>query len=481
MNFRPVFFVVGILCIILSALMLIPSVLDFSNHHPDYKVFLSCSMLMLFIGGLLYLSFRNPLEHIDIKQAFFLTALSWVSICFFAAIPLYFSNINIPFVDAFFEVVSAITTTGSSVLKDLDHAPQGVLMWRGLLMGLGGIGIIVFAIAILPLLHVGGMQLFKTESSDISPKMFPRTAQIAAGIIIVYSLLVALCAGAFFYAGMSIFDAINHALGTVSTAGLSTHDQSFSYFENKSIHWIGSLFMLSGALPFLLYYRALKGEMKPFFQNEEVRFYLKLLVIAIMLVFVFRYFQENKPALDILREVVFNTTSLLTTTGYGVSDFTLWGAFPITLFAFLMLIGGCTGSTAGGIKAFRIKILTLFSQKQMKQLTEPQGVFIVQYNQKLVSDSVLSSVANYFFIYLAVFAFFWCSLALIGFDFLTAFGCVATSLGNVGPGLTPETGPLASWSSFPDSAKWLLSLAMIMGRLEILTVLIIMLPSFWKN
>ncbi|MGF1609498.1 MAG: TrkH family potassium uptake protein [Kiloniellales bacterium] len=477
---RPVLYTIGLLLSVIGAAMLVPAVVDAMAGNPDWQAFAISASITLFIAGSLTLGLMVKEVRLDLRQAFLLTALSWTVCAAFAALPFRLAQLKLDYADAFFEGVSGLTTTGSTVLVGLDGMPPGILLWRALLQWLGGLGIIAMAIAILPYLRVGGMQLFRTESSDRFEKILPRPGQYARAIATLYVALTSLCALAYWAGGMPGFDAITHAMTTLATGGYSTSDASMGHFQSATIQWTGVLFMLLGALPFVLYLRVIGLDFAALWRDGQVRALVAFLAAVTLLLALNLALTNDVPLLDALRLAAFNVVSVTTTTGFATADYGAWGSFALVLFFVLTFIGGCTGSTSGGIKIFRFQVLRLFVDRQMRRLYFPQGVVAQRYKGKPLPREVASSVVGFFFIYIMGFAVLTLALAATGLDLVTSTSGAATAIGNVGPGLGPIIGPAGNFSTLPDVAKWLLSAGMLLGRLELFTVLILLLPGFWR-
>ena len=465
----------------IAVAMCIPAIADATSGNSDWQVFAGSAMLTLFIGVLLMLTMRSTIRHISLHQAFVLTTLCWVITPTFAALPFSFSDLGLSYTDAFFEAMSGVTTTGATVITGLDSAPPGILLWRAILQWLGGIGIIAMAIAVLPMLRVGGMQLFHMESSDTSEKVLPRTAQITAWIAVIYLALTLLCALAYWLAGMDGFDAWAHAMTTIATGGFSTHDGSIGHFANPVIDAIATTFMLAGALPFVLYLRFLRGQRRALFTDSQVKLFALLVLAAVGITSLFLIISLEMGPISAIRYAAFNVISMMTGTGYATADFSQWGSFAIVLLFFIMFTGGCAGSTTCGLKVFRLQVLAGTAITQIRQLTQPHGVFITYYNGKPVPESVIDSVMSFFFLYVACFTGLAVALGLTGLDFLTAASGAASAIANVGPGLGPVIGPAGTFAPLGDAAKWILSAGMLLGRLELLTVLVLLAPAFWRR
>jgi len=481
MDLRPVFLIIGILLSALSVSMIVPAIVDALAGNPDWQVFAISAGVTLFVGVAMTLTTRSGGLHLSVRQAFVMTALSWLVMTFFAAIPLAFSELNLSFTDAFFEAMSGITTTGSTVITGLDSAPPGILLWRALLQWLGGIGIIVMAIAIFPMLRVGGMQLFRMESSDHSDKAMPRATQIAGSIGIIYLVLTFIWAVAYWLAGMSGFDAIAHAMTTIATGGFSTMDGSIGYLDNFSVDVIATLGMIMGSLPFILYLKVVQGNPTALWNDSQVQWFLSIVIGIVSAITIWLWLSGGHDPVQALRYSAFNVVSIITGTGYATSDYGLWGSFAVPVFFFIMFIGGCAGSTTCGIKIFRFQVLYSAARTQIHHLLQPHGVFIPHYNRRPISDEVIVSVLSFFFVFGLSFALLAMALGLLGLDFLTAISSAATAISNVGPALGPVAGPSGNFQSMPDAAKWLLSAGMLLGRLELFTVIVLFTRSFWRD
>ncbi|GLQ05352.1 TrkH family potassium uptake protein [Sneathiella chinensis] len=481
-NFRLISAITGMLLTVLGLAMLIPAAVDLYFGHQDWQVFLAAAVVAIFIGGGLFLSNRESQMEFSVRQAFLLTTVSWVMIPAFAALPLTFSELDISYTDAYFEAMSGLTTTGSTVLTGLDFAPPGILLWRALLQWLGGIGIIVMAIAILPLLRVGGMQLFRMEGAEASSeKALPRVAEIVKSIGSIYLILSIICTICYYLAGMSFFEAVAHAMTTISTAGFSTSDGSMGHFDNALIDAVAVVFMILGGLPFLLYMRLTQGQPGSLANDSQVRWFLVILVFGIFLMTAWQLATAEVSLVMAVRYAAFNVTSVITGTGYATTDYNAWGGFAVAVFFFLMFVGGCAGSTSCGIKIFRFQVVFESLSCQLKQLIQPNGIFQPQYNGRPLGRDTITAVMSFMFLFMATFALLTVALSLTGLDFLTAISSAGTAIANVGPGLGDIVGPSGSFKSLPDSAKWLMSLGMLLGRLELFTVLVLFTKRFWQR
>ncbi len=480
-NNKTVFFATGLLLIILGAFMLIPFFIQLLYNEGN-NTFLSAAFITTFIGILLVLTNREENRKLNLQQAFLLTVLSWLSIAIFGCIPFLLSDLNLSIVDSFFESMSGITTTGSTIIINLDNAPKSILLWRAILQWLGGIGVIVMAITILPLLSIGGMQLFRMENSDTAEKILPKTREVTLVIATIYITLTFACAIAYWGVGMNIFDSVAHSMTTIATGGFSTYGDSIGHFQNPKIEIISVIFIILGSIPFIAYLKFVKGNKNIFLKDSQIKGLIYLLVISILLMF-FYLMISNKEYnfFENLRISTFNVVSVLSGTGYVTADFSSWGEFPLIFFLFLMFIGGCAGSTTCGIKIFRFQILGRFIVNQIKKLVYPNGIFPTKYNNEKISSSFVYSIITFIFLYFFIFFILAALLTLNGLDFVTSISGAASAISNVGPGLGDVIGPNGNFSSIPDFSKLSLSFGMLLGRLELFAVLVLFFPSFWKN
>jgi trk system potassium uptake protein len=482
LDLRPILMVIGILLIILAVFMVPPMIADMAVAHPDWQVFLAAGSVTLFAGVSLVLMNRSPdFGELTGRQAFLLTTLVWTVLAIFAAMPLAFSDLELTMADAMFEAMSGITTTGATVIVDLDYAPPGILLWRAILQWLGGIGIIVMGVAILPILRVGGMQLVRAESSDLSEKILPRAAQIASAIGLLYLGFTLLCAALYWWAGMTPFDAAAHSMTTIATGGFSTIDASIGGFGSPTIDTIAIVFMIVGSLPFVLYIQAANGQLRPLYADTQVRWFFGILAAFVLSIALWLALVDDYAPVEAFRFASFNVVSLITTTGYASTDYGLWGPFPVAALFFLMAVGGCTGSTSGGIKVFRFAVLHTVAANQFARLIRPHGVFVSTFNGRPLPEAAAISVMAFIFMFGLSFSIVALALSALGLDYLTAMSAAVTAVANVGPGLGPIVGPAGTFASLPDSAKWVLSAAMLIGRLELFTVLVLFAPSFWRG
>ncbi|MGR6467194.1 TrkH family potassium uptake protein [Rhizobium sp. PAMB 3182] len=479
---RFVLFLNGLFLWPLATMMLVPAIVDLADYnYGDARNFAISAVITGAVGALLVLAFRE--QHFDVtdrRTGFLITVSAWLLAVFFGCIPLLGSSQHIGFTDAMFESVSALTTTGSTILVGLDNMPRGLLLWRSLLQWLGGVGIIVMALSFLPALRVGGMQLFQSESSDISGKPFPKISQMVRAILFVYLSLTLACVIAMMFAGMPAFDAINHAMATIATGGLSTKDASIGYYRSVPIEVVTEIFMVAGALPLGSYAVFLVNRGKKPFVDDQVKAFLIVLATAIGLCTVWNISQGMIPR-EALRLSAFNVTSVITDTGFATSDFSTWGSFAVGLFFMLYLIGGCAGSTAGSIKIFRWQILFAGVIRGLKSMLYPNSVMRVRYQGSAVDEAVVSNVRNFFFVYIVTLFVLSMLVMATGVDFLSATSAVAQGMANAGPGLGPLVGPSTNFSAIPELAKWWIMAAMILGRLELMTFYVMLIPAFWRR
>ncbi len=479
-NYKTVFFTLGILQVILGLAMIMPIIVQFIYNELDSS-FISSGIITVIFGILFFLSNLDHDKKLNLPQAFLLTALSWLSIAVFGSLPFIFSNLSLDITDAFFESMSGITTTGSTIITNLEAAPKSILLWRAILQWLGGIGIIVMAITLMPIMNVGGMQLFKISSNDTAEKILPKSKEISLRLILIYLVLTFSCALFYKIFGMNFFDSLTHSMTTIATGGFSNYNQSIGYFNSTLIETTSMIFILLGSLPFIAYLKFLNGDKKIFYSDTQIKTFFKIVFFSIVILFIYLLILKQSLFEVNLRSIAFNVISILTGTGYVTQDFNQWGNFPLIFFLILMFIGGCAGSTACGIKIFRIQLLYNFLINQLKKIIYPRGVFIIKYDKNNIDDKFMSSVISFIFLYIVIFFILTAILSLTGLDFITSISGAATSISNVGPGLGEIIGPNGNFSSLANSSKWALSLGMILGRLELFAILVLFIPSFWRK
>ena len=477
-NYKTVFFTLGILQIILGIFMFVPIIIQFVYSEIDSS-FLGSSIVTIIFGSLFLLSNLDHERKLSLQQAFLLTALSWLSIALFGSLPFIFSDLNFSFTNAFFESMSGITTTGSTIISNLSEMPKAILLWRAILQWLGGIGIIIMAITLMPIMNVGGMQLFQISNNDSSEKILPKSKEIALRLIYIYSSLTLLCLITYKIFGMGFFDSLTHSMTTIATGGFSNYNESIGFFDSISIEISSMIFIILGSVPFIAYIKIINGNKKIFFKDSQIKFFFRVIIFSIIVLTL--YLLLNKSDEVNLRSIFFNVISILTGTGYVSAEFDGWGSFALILFLALMFIGGCAGSTTCGVKIFRIQILYLFVSNQLKKIIYPKGIFVIKYDQNPIDNKFISSIISFIYLYFILFFSLTALLSLTGLDFITSISGAATSISNVGPGLGSIIGPNGNFSTLPDISKWILSFGMILGRLEIFAILVLFLPSFWRN
>ncbi|MGG5873021.1 TrkH family potassium uptake protein [Pseudomonas peli] len=478
---RIIAFILGIFLITLAVSMLIPMLtLLLYSRTDDLNAFLWSSLVTAAAGIAMVIPGRPKEAQLRPRDMYLLTTGSWLVVCIFAALPMVLIH-HISYTDAFFETMSGVTTTGSTVLAGLDHASPGLLIWRSMLQWLGGIGFIGMAVAILPLLRVGGMRLFQTESSDWGEKVMPRSHMAAKYILFIYLSLTLIGFLGFWLAGMTPFDAINHAMTSISTGGYSTSDSSLANWSQPAVHWVAVVLMIFGGLPFTLYVATLRGNRKALFKDHQVRGFLGFLLATWLVFGTWLWLHSDNSWLDAFRIVAVNVTSVVTTTGYALGDYTTWGSFAVLLFFYLTFVGGCSGSTSGGLKIFRFQVAYVLLRANLQQLVHPRAVIKQQYNNHNLDEEIVRSLITFSFFFTITIGVIALGLTLLGLDWVTALTGAATAVCNVGPGLGPIIGPAGNFSSLPDAAKWLLTIGMLLGRLEILTVLVLVTRAFWRH
>ena len=477
-NYKTVFFTLGILQIILGVFMFIPIIIQFLYAEMDSSFF-GASLVTIIFGTLFFLSNIDHDKKLTLQQAFLLTALSWLSIAIFGSLPFVFSDLNFSFTNAFFESMSGITTTGSTIIPNLNEMPKSILLWRAILQWLGGIGIIIMAITLMPIMNVGGMQLFKVSSNDSNEKILPKSKEIALRLIYIYSSLTLICGITYNIFGMSFFDSLTHSMTTIATGGFSNYNESIGFFNSVAIEISSMIFIILGSLPFIAYIKFISGNKKILINDTQIKSFFRIIIVSIVILSI--YLIVNNSDEFNLRSVFFNVISILTGTGYVNAEFDNWGSFSLILFLGLMFIGGCAGSTTCGIKIFRVQILYLFVVNQLKKIIYPKGVFVLKYDQNPVDNKFIASIISFIYMYLVIFFVLTALLSLTGLDFVTSISGAATSISNVGPGLGSIIGPNGNFSTLPDISKWILALGMILGRLELFAILVLFLPSFWRN
>ena len=480
LDLRPVGYVIGLLVAVLGIAMLVPMFVDIFDGNDNWPAFAESAVITLVIGGVIAISCSNTMhEGLTIQQTFLLTTGVWLALPVFGALPFVLGETEARFVDAFFEAMSGLTTTGSTVFSGLDSLPRGLLLWRGILQWLGGIGIIVVAMVFLPELRVGGMQIFRTEGFDTFGKILPRATEIASRISVIYVSLSLICALAYISAGMQPFDAVVHAMTTIATGGFSNYDASFAAFAGP-VSYVACVFMILAALPFVRFVQLSAGTARPLLRDTQIHVFLVTAFIIAALITGWNWAQANASGEEALRYALFNSVSLMTGTGFANADYGQWGSFAIAVLFFTGLIGGCAGSTACSIKIFRYQLLFASIKAQLQKTRSPHGVFTPRYAGRPVDDDVLNSVMSFFVFFTVTLGLLAVALAMTGLDFVTSLSGAATALANVGPGFGDQIGPSGNFAGLNDTAKWLLAAAMLIGRLELLAVYVIFTVQFWR-
>ena len=479
-NYKTVFFTLGVLQIILGLSMIAPILTQFFYDELD-SGFIGSGLVTIIFGVLFILSNLDHDKKISLPQAFLLTTLAWLSVAIFGSLPFIFSDTNLNLTDAFFESMSGITTTGSTILTNLNHTSKSILLWRGMLQWLGGIGIVVMAITLMPLMNIGGMQLLNISTNDNPEKILPRSKEIALRLILIYSVLTFVCALFYKIFGMNFFDSIVHSMTTIATGGFSNYNESIGYFDNSLIEYTSMIFIILGSIPFIAYIKYMNGDKKIFFNDTQIKTFLKIVIFSILIMYLYLFLKDYKLYGTELRAISFNVISILTGTGYVTQNFSQWGQFPLIYFLILMFIGGCAGSTTCGIKIFRVQILFKFISIQLKKIIYPRGIFKIKYDQNNIDEKFLTSIISFIFLYIVIFFIITALLSISGLGLTTSISAAATSISNVGPGLGDIIGPNGNFSNLSNLSKWILSLAMILGRLELFAVLVLFIPSFWRK
>jgi trk system potassium uptake protein TrkH len=472
---RAAVFATGCVWLIIAGAMLAPMVVDLFARDGDWQVFAVSAGLVVTLAGVVVLATRGQAPKPTPRFGFILVVMLWVATPAAVAVPFVLHGMSLA--DATFEAVSGLTTTGATVMTGLDNQPKGILLWRSISHFLGGIGILALGLAVLPFLRIGGMQLFSKESSDRGERPLPRFASFARSLMAVYVGLFVLCALAYASVGLTAFDAVNHAMSTVATGGFSTHDMSMGHYHSDGPLWVGSLFMVLGALPFALYIAVLFGR-RPDRIDPQIPVFLLLIALAVATLTLVR---EDGLEGHGVAETVFNVVSVITTTGFAAEDYTLWGGYANALFFLLLFLGGCAGSTTGGIKTYRVIVTWALMRAHLTRLVSPNAVTLTRYGDRQVDPAVFRSALVYLVAFALCLMGFTLAMAATDLDLVTAHTAALTLLTNVGPGLGPIIGPAGTFAPLPEAAKWIGCAAMLLGRLEILPVLVLLTPEFWRR
>lgn len=480
-DFRPAGFVIGRLTQALGLGMSIPMLFDLWEEDPNWRAFLLAGFLTFVCGlALSIMNRKRDAGELNRHQAFLLTTVIWVALPVWGALPFVLGAPGATYTDAFFEAMSGLTTTGATVFVNLDDAPHSMLLWRAMLQWFGGVGIVVVAMVFLPTLKIGGMQLFRSQGLDATGDMLPRAVEVARSVSWIYAGVTVTCMIAYASTGMSGFDALCHAMTTIATGGLGNHDASFAGF-GPATHYVAVVFMALAAMPFIKFVQLANGRARPLLTDRQIRAFLSIIAAVTVLIVAWQVGRNDRELEPAFRAALFNVTSVLTGTGYSSEDYSLWGGFPVTLLFAIALIGGCAGSTACSAKIFRYQILLAALKVQIQRIHSPNGIFHLHYDRRPVDAEIVSSVAFFFFIFFAAIGLWAVLLSLFGLDMVTAISGAVAALANLGPGLGPEIGPSGNYAALPAGAKWLLSAGMLLGRLEFVSVLVLLAPAFWTR
>ena len=480
-NLKPIALVSGTVICAVGFLLFFPLITEVIYRTESWQSYAVPILLYLIVGGSLVITNKNVDLKISLKEAFIITVSSWLLLALLCSVPFMYTETNLSLADAIFESMSGITTTGSTIFIDIDNLPKGILIWRALLQWIGGIGIVVIALFILPFLRIGGMQLFHLEGDDPYEKFLPKISSVISKIFIIYVVLTVILFFLYYINQMSIFDALAHSFSTISTGGFSTHSNSFAYFDNSKINCVAIVFMILGSLPFLVLAQINFSNFKDTLRDNQIRVFLLILLFATLVIFFLASSFVEGTYVRKFISISFNTISIISGTGFVSENYENWGNYASVLFLLLMFIGGCAGSTTGGLKVFRFQILFKYIHLHLKKMLHPHIVIASYFNGRRVTNSTFESVTNFFFLYIITFSVSALLLSFSGLDFLTCISASASAISNVGPGLGEIIGPNGNYSSLSDSSKYVLSVTMFLGRLEMLTILILFLPTFWKN
>ena len=479
---RPVLWGVGLLLAAFAPMMALPALADWIVGDADWQVYLASSIATLFAG--LVLAFGN-LQHrarrFSARQVILLAVVGWLSLVVAASFPFGYAAPHLSAADAVFEATAGITATGSTVLRHLDEAAPGLLLWRALLQWMGGIGILTVSIAVLPQLNIGGMQLYRLETAQLDDRLAPRALRMLGGVLAVYLGLTVILLVLLWVAGMPLFPALLHALSTISCGGFSSSDASVGHWHNPGVDWVILVGMLLGGAPFVVHWQILRRQWREVGRNSQVKAYLAAIILASLAITLWLVIEQNAKPLPALRHSLFAVTSVMTGTGYATMDWSRWTGFPLAMLFLLTFIGGCAGSTAGGIKVFRVQVLFANARLQFRRILHPNAVLVPRFEGQTVSEAAAESVLGFLFVYILSFALLAMALALVGMGFVPSLAAAAASLANLGAGISPEVGPMAGFDPLPEAAKWLLSAAMLFGRLELFLLLALFSRDFWQD
>jgi len=470
----------SVLALIESIFMILCVLISFFYCEGDLGCFLKSAFITLVVGGILFLITKNHRPEMHKREAFLVVSLVWVFFSIFGALPYWIGSYVPSYTNAFFETISGFTTTGASVITDIESLPHGILFWRSLTHLLGGMGILVLTVAILPIFGFGGMAMFNAEAAGVTvDKLHPRIKETAKRLWGIYMLLIALEIIFLMLGDMGFFDAVCHSFGTLASGGFSTKNDSIMGYS-PYIQYVIIFFMFLAGVNFTLHYFAIKGNLKKFIQNQEFKFYLGLILLITAIITLTLILKNHAPFEHSFRDALFQVVSVITSTGFVSADYTAWPSYLWMLIFGLMFTGACVGSTSGGVKILRHLLLFKNSILEFKRMIHPSAVIPVRYNKEAIGKDVIFKIQAFVVLYFAIFFASTIVLAFLGLDFISSMGAVATTMGGIGPGLG-KVGPVDNFAMLPDAAKWVLSFLMLLGRLELFTLLIIFVPAFWKN
>jgi trk system potassium uptake protein len=482
LDMRPIAYLIGRMLIVLAILMLAPAIVDWRAGDENGADFLQAAVMTGAFGALVSITSHNAMGlSVQVRQAYLLTAAIWLVVPLFGALPFMLGAPGLPFTDAYFEAVSGITTTGSSVIVGLDDLPPGIILWRAMLNWLGGLGIAFVAMIFLPVMRVGGMQFFRTEGFDTFGKILPRATDIAGQLVLVYTGLTLACVAVYGMIGMPALDAIAHGFATIATGGFSSSDRSFNKYSPGAIEYAGAFFMFVASLPYIRFVQLVNGSVGPLWRDAQVRGYTKILAVAIMSVTLWRWLTSDTAFEPIFRQSLFNLVSIQSSTGFGSGDFSSWGGFMVPVAVLIGIFGACSGSSAAGLNVFRVQIAFAALRQHVRGITMPDRIDPVRYDGRTVDDDVMNSVIMYISGYILILGVLCIFMTMVGVDLESAFFGVWTSIGNIGYGFGPLVARTGTMVDYPDAAKWAMILAMLLGRLGMLALLVLVLPRFWQR
>ncbi|GHC44992.1 TrkH family potassium uptake protein [Neogemmobacter tilapiae] len=479
-DIRPVFYVIGLMLVALAGLMLIPASVDAVEGNGNAGAFFTAALISGAIGGLVALSTRNGVSILfDTRQAYLITTLAWIIVSFFGCLPFMLGAPGLNLTDAYFESVSGITTTGSTVIVGLDNLPSGVNLWRGMLNGIGGLGIAFVAMIFLPVMRVGGMQFFRVQGYDTLGKVLPRASDIALSLLGVYSGLIVACMATYSALGMTPLDAVVTAMSTIATGGFAPMDASFSKYPGP-IEYAAILFMFLGAMPYIRFVQLVAGDARPLWRDSQVRSMARWILTAAVLVTIWRVWAHGGPVEETFRRALFNLISIMTTTGFGSGDFGTWGGFALVVAFVVGMIGGCSGSSSAALSVFRVQVIIQALWAQARQISSPRQVIAIKYDGRTVDDETMDGLIFYTTAYILLLGVLSVFVTLLGVDGESALFGVWASIGNIGYAIGPATASTATFVDFPDSAKWVMTFSMLLGRVALLAAFVLLMPRFWR-